>query len=74
MLCIVLSSHSLTQDSHGTGTNSYGSWSNRMVTCGEINPCVADSTNLVADQYCFVSCGAGLYGSGVVLRVRPPRN
>ena len=35
-----------------------------MVTCGETNPCVADSTNLVADQYCFVSCGAGLYGSG----------
>ena len=35
-----------------------------MVTCGETNPCVADSTNLVADQYCFVSCGAGLFGSG----------
>ena len=43
----------------GTCTSSTGSWSGKKVICGGPNPCVADSTTLSDNEYCFVGCGAG---------------
>jgi len=48
----------------GTCNNQEGSWSGRQVTCGQTNPCVADTTQLPNNGYCFVGCGPGTFGSG----------